>query len=106
MRYIIYETEEYEEWFIDQPLKNQTIIDKRVKNIIKEGYFGDRKNVSEYDKGITKDKIHELRWDDGKRVYFGELKTDQILLLYGGNKNGQTKDINKAKKIFTEYVEA
>ena len=45
--------------------KTQAIISKRIKNIIESGYFGRfLKNVSEYDKDITKNCIFELRWDD------------------------------------------
>lgn len=99
------QTEEYEEWFENQSLKTRSVLSKRIKNIVEEGHFGDFKNVSEYDKGITKDRIFELRWDDGKRVYYGKLGEVYLLLLYGGNKNGQNKDIKKAKNIFLKYIE-
>ena len=99
------QTEEYEEWFEKQSLKTRSVLSKRIKNIIEDGHFGDFKNVSEYDKGITKDRIFELRWDDGKRVYYGKLGEVYLLLLYGGNKNGQNKDIRKAKNIFLKYIE-
>jgi hypothetical protein len=36
--------------------------------------------------------------------FFGRLPLN-ILLLLGGNKNGQDKDIKQAKKIFRKYVE-
>lgn len=102
--YEIKTTQEYSVWFERQPLKNQTVIAKRLKNIRELGYLGDHKNVSFYDKGLTKDCIFELRWDDGKRVYYGKLGNTIILLLYGGNKNGQDKDIKEAKNIFLKYV--
>ena len=104
-QYEVEQTEEYETWFNNQSLKTQTIISKRIKNIIENGYFGDFKNVSEYDKGITKNRVFELRWDDGKRVYYGKIGSLYILLLYGGNKNGQDKDIKEAKNLFNKYVE-
>jgi putative component of toxin-antitoxin plasmid stabilization module len=41
----------------------------------------------------------ELRWRNGSRVY-AFIKTNRIfIILLGGNKNGQDKDIRKAKKI-------
>jgi putative addiction module killer protein len=104
-QYKLEQTEEYEEWFNKQSLKTQAIISKRVKNIRDSGYFGDFKNVSEYDRGITKNCVFELRWDDGKRVYYGKLGSIYLLLLYGGNKNGQDKDIKEAKNLFNKYVE-
>lgn len=103
--YEVDQTEEYDLWFGSQTLKTQAVIAKRIKNIVEYGHFGDFKNVSCYDKGLTKDRVFELRWDDGKRVYYGKIGETYLLLLYGGNKNGQDKDINEAKKIFLEYVE-
>ena len=103
--YEVSETDEYRDWLEHQSLKTQVIVSKRIKNIIAFGHFGDCKNVSKYDKGITKDRIFELRWDDGKRVYYGKINTLCLLLLYGGNKNGQDKDIHKAKKLFIEKTE-
>ena len=50
-------------------------------------------------------KISELKWDNGRRIYYAHLVQQNILLLLGGNKNGQDKDIRKAQKIFTKYVE-
>lgn len=58
-------TEEYEEWFDSLQLKTQVIIAKRIKNVINHGHFGDYKNVSEYDRGLTRNRVFELRWDDG-----------------------------------------
>ncbi|CUI18144.1 putative addiction module killer protein (plasmid) [Candidatus Protochlamydia naegleriophila] len=104
-RYEVVQTDKYKEWFDKQSLKTKAVISKRIKNIKESGYFGDFKNVSEYDKGITKNCIFELRWDDGKRVYYGKVGSIYLLLLYGGNKNGQDKDIKEAKNLFTYYVE-
>ena len=104
-KYEFHQTDEYLEWFEQKSLKTQSVISKRIKNIMDYGHFGDFKNVSEYDKGITKNCIFELRWDDGKRVYYGKLGEVYLLLLYGGNKNGQDHDIKKAKNIFLKYVE-
>jgi putative component of toxin-antitoxin plasmid stabilization module len=32
------------------------------------------------------------------------IPVSQVLLLLGGNKNGQTKDIKQAEKIYKEWV--
>lgn len=104
-KYEFDETEEYQLWFETQSLKTKSIIAKRIKNIRDDGYFGDHKNVSEDDKGITRNRVFELRWDDGKRVYYGKVSNIFLLLLYGGNKNGQNKDITEAKNLFVKYVE-
>ena len=38
----------------------------------------------------------------GYRVYFMKVKTRIIILISGGNKSTQVKDINKAKEIMKE----
>lgn len=62
-----------------------------------EGYFGDRK--------VLRENIWELRWVNGRRIYYSLIPVDQVLLLIGGNKNGQTKDINKAEKIYHRWID-
>lgn len=49
--------------------------------------------------------ISELRIDygPGYRVYFTRKGNTLILLLIGGDKSSQTKDIEKAKLIAKEY---
>jgi putative addiction module killer protein len=52
------------------------------------------------------DGIFELKFDfgPGYRVYFG-FKTDTFLiLLFGGNKKGQQRDIDKAKEYWRDHL--
>lgn len=49
--------------------------------------------------------IWELKWVGGRRIYYAYLPAQKILLLLGGNKNGQDKDIKQAKKIYAKTVE-
>ncbi|MDX8431158.1 MAG: type II toxin-antitoxin system RelE/ParE family toxin [Candidatus Algichlamydia australiensis] len=93
----IYKTEEYDEWFDQQQGKSQFQILKRLSLIQEEGYFGDHKDLRE--------GVWELRWKNGRRVYYAYIPEKDLLLLLGGNKNGQSKDIKKAKKILKEYVD-
>jgi putative addiction module killer protein len=104
-KYEFQQAQEFREWFETQPLKTKSVISKRIKNIIENGHFGDIKTVSDYDDGITKDCVFEMRWNDGKRVYYGKIGNFYLLLLYGGNKNGQSKDIKEAKNLFIKYIE-
>ena len=57
--------------------------------------YGDSKSIT--------NSISELRlhFGSGYRIYFTETK-DEIVLLCGGDKSTQEKDIEKAKKIFKE----
>ncbi len=71
----------------------------RIDRIMR-GLFGDTKFIG--------DGIEELRinYGPGYRVYYGRLKNTFILLLCGGTKNQQRKDIERAKKYWSAYLEA
>lgn len=90
-------TEEFNEWLANETLKSQVQIEKRIANIELNAHFGDRKDVG--------DDVHELRWANGRRIYYAYLAQENILLLLGGNKNGQDYDISQAKKILRKYTE-
>jgi putative addiction module killer protein len=91
-KYTIYETLEYREWFETERLKSQRQIHGRVLNIELEGHFGHHK--------FLENNIWELKFNDGRRIYYAFVPESKIILLLGGNKNGQDKDIKKATKIF------
>jgi putative addiction module killer protein len=95
--YELLKAPEFEEWYDSQPLKARFQIDDRLLHIICDGYFGDHKDLS--------GDVWELKWKNGRRVYYAYLPEFHIFLLLGGNKNGQSKDIVQAKKIFRKYVE-
>ena len=61
------------------------------------GNFGDCRSVGE--------GVQELRIDygPGYRVYFGQLGSTIVLLLCGGDKSTQAKDINLAHYYWSEY---
>ncbi len=52
------------------------------------------------------DGIFELKFDFGLgyRVYFGFKNDTFLILLFGGNKKGQQKDIDKAKEYWREHL--
>ncbi len=47
------------------------------------------------------DGLFELKWKNGLRVYFGyvEMNGRAALVLLGGEKHGQNRDIAKARGI-------
>ncbi len=68
----------------------------RIKRLA-QGNYGDCEPVGE---GVS-----ELRlfFGPGYRVYFGEENNDIVILLTGGDKSSQEKDIGKAKAYWKEY---
>lgn len=64
---------------------------------LKVGNFGDSKALGN---GIAELRIH---YGAGIRIYYSKIGNKVILLLCGGNKGSQTKDISKAKEYLKEY---
>jgi len=56
--------------------------------------------------GSVGDGVFELKFHfgPGYRVYFGEMDDTIIILLNGGAKKSQKKDIKKAKEYWKEYI--
>ena len=91
----IKETDEFTTWLNSLTLKEQTQVDARLTRIKKFMHFGDVKGISP---GLA-----ELRWKNGWRVYFTRETKFIVLLLSGGHKNDQKKDIEKAKILLQRY---
>lgn len=68
----------------------------RIQKIESDGHFGDCKPIG--------DGIRELRinFAKGYWVYFKEKDERIIILLVGGDKSSQQKDIEKAKEIWNK----
>ena len=94
MKYVIYRTKEYREWHETQTFKSQWQIDTRLSNIENYGHFGNHRFLG---------GIWELKWECGRRIYYVLIQNKNVLLLLGGLKNAQKKDIKKAKLIFKKY---
>jgi len=70
----------------------KALILKRI-NRLKKGNPGDIEPVGE---GIFEIRIH---YGPGYRVYYKDASNEIILLLCGGDKSTQQKDITKAKEL-------
>ena len=63
---------------------------------LKDGNFGDYKQLNEY--------LYELRFNfgSGYRVYYTFENNTIVLLINGGDKKSQVKDIKKAQEIINK----
>lgn len=87
----------FAEWLDSfRDIKTQTIINKRLDRVSR-GNLGDYRSVGE--------GVYELKIDygSGYRIYFGQIDTTIVLLLCGGDKSTQTRDILKAIEYWLEY---
>jgi putative addiction module killer protein len=92
-----YDNEPYTEW-IDglRDKKGANRIRSRIRRL-GSGHYGDCSTVGE---GVL-----ELRlfFGPGYRVYFGEDGENIVVLLCGGDKDTQDRDIKVAKQYWKEY---
>ena len=92
--------EPFTEWLESvQDLKTRRRIQARM-NSLKIGNFGDFQFVGD---GIFELRLH---FGAGYRIYYSQIGNTIVLLLCGGSKSGQTRDINRAKTYWRQYKEA
>ena len=95
----IRQTPEYEKWFAS--LKDRTArarVDIRIRRL-SLGNLGIAEPVGE---GVSELKIDH---GPGYRVYFVQHGGHYVLLLAGGDKSSQARDIRKAKELARKYKE-
>ncbi len=87
--------EPFVDWLESLPWYDQVKIRKRISRL-EIGNFGDHKSID--------DGVFELRFffGSGYRVYFGLDNKTLVILLTGGNKSSQVRDIKKAKEYWME----
>lgn len=98
--YQIKETKEYIDWFKQQTIKEQAQIHARIARIQIEGHFGIAKKLT--------GNLAELNWGNGRRIYFTVARIEDgslVILLLGGNKNSQDRDIRWAQNILNKINE-
>ncbi|TXD50451.1 MULTISPECIES: type II toxin-antitoxin system RelE/ParE family toxin [unclassified Polaribacter] len=93
--FFIEKPSEFDKWLRKlKDLKAKAIILFRIQRIENDEHFGDYKTVED---GIQELKVNFAK---GYRVYFKEKDGKIIILLIGGDKSTQQKDILKAKQIW------
>lgn len=91
-------TEEFANWLRRlRDVNARARINLRVDRLSLSGNYGDSKSVG--------GGIYEMRVDygPGYRLYFAKRNNEIVLLLIGGDKSSQQKDIAKAKALNEEY---
>lgn len=93
MKYTLTSTEMYDKWLAG--LKDRSVKNRLMSRLarVENGNFGDFKQVSA--------ALFELRcfFGGGLRVYYTLRDGQVVLLLAGGDKSTQAKDIGKATEI-------
>jgi len=89
-------TNHFEKWF--KGLKDAVIKRKVLARLdrLKNGNFGDFRRID--------NSLFELRFffGSGLRIYYTIRSKQVVLLLVGGDKSSQSKDIKNAKRILNE----
>ena len=90
-------TSEFDKWIRRlKDIRAKAKILFRIQKLETDEHFGDCKPVGE---GISEMRINYAK---GYRVYFKEKDNKIVILLLGGDKSTQQKDIEKAKKIWNK----
>ena len=87
----------FEKWLNGlKDIRGRAVIRRKI-NQLRLGYLLDIQSLGS---GLFEVRIF---FGPGYRVYFGEVNKRTILLLWGGNKGSQKRDIKKAKKYWEIY---
>lgn len=84
------------EWMNSLDKATKARVRSRLTRLL-ENNFGDHKKIDS--------EISELRlkFGSGYRIYYTEIDNIIVLLINGGDKSTQVKDIEKAKNILQEW---
>lgn len=93
--YTVYQTPEFADWLDDlKDVRAQVRIVARLRQA-EAGNLGDHKNLS--------GSLSEMRLDigPGYRLYFTRRDRILVVMLMGGDKSTQVRDIAKARRLLT-----
>ncbi len=88
----------YREWLDSLDVKTKARVQARVLRL-EMGHLGDHRPVGH---GVWEMK---LDFGPGYRIYFGVSGKTLVLLLLGGDKGSQRRDIVKAQEFWSDYQE-
>jgi putative addiction module killer protein len=87
----------FDRWFGSlNDVRLQAAVDARIARL-RAGNFGDVKSVG--------DEVRELRIDKwpGLRIYIGMQGASLVILLGGGDKSTQARDIKRARQLWNDF---
>lgn len=90
--------EPFREWYLELNIITRNRIRSYLDRLVAGG---GKKNVKSLGSGVFEIKMN---FGPGFRIYFAEEGNNFFLLLLGGDKSTQERDIEKAKKYWREYV--
>lgn len=93
----VVETEIFSKWLkaLRDPIGRRSIV-SRIARILSTNNFGDHAGVGD---GVSELRIHA---GPGYRVYYTIRGEEIVLLLCGGDKDSQERDITRAKEMAAE----
>lgn len=99
MKYELRSTDHFDRWLakLKDAMARKRLLARL--DMVSNGHFGDHKQLDE--------RLYELRlfYGPGYRVYYTINGGTLVLLLIGGDKSSQEKDIAKAKAILSAMEE-
>ena len=89
------QTKDFRRWLSKLDSQARARVGRRIRRIQTDGHFGDTKPVGD---GVAELRVH---FGPGYRVYY--IQVDAVVLLTGGDKGSQSRDIAKAKQLAAEW---
>lgn len=87
----------FKTWFEKLEQTTKAVVARSIQRVASGG---GKKAVKSLKDGVFEIKIS---YGPGYRVYFAEDGSEIILLLMGGDKKSQSRDIKKAKDLWSSY---
>lgn len=99
LKFILKKTAEFSGWYQSVGMIDRVKIDARLDNMI-DGDFSNSRNLQE--------GLFETKWKNGMRVYYSRkrIADADVVVLWGGFKGTQKRDIPKARGIKRRYENA
>ena len=97
MMYTILRSATFDRWL--SRLRDRQGVDRIVARLLaaEDGHLGDVRSVGS---GVSEMRI---QYGPGYRIYFITRGAELIVLLCGGDKDSQRRDIERAKRMATEW---